>query len=186
MCNSAELREAYEACLPALSEFSTELGQNPRLFAAYQALAESPAAAGFDNAQKTILGHALRDFRLSGIDLPAAGQQRYGEIQMRLSELTSRFANQVLDATQAWTRHLTDEAALAGLTDPEPGSGERWDAGQVWAYDFVFDTCADGRSLNYTLSGTVDAGPEDGKARSYKVERKSALSPVPGLPGVLR
>jgi oligopeptidase A len=117
VCNSAELRAAYEACLPALSEFSTEMGQNPKLFAAYQALANSPAAAGFDVAQKTILEHALRDFRLSGIDLPPAEQQRYGEIQRDLSELTSRFANQVLDATQAWTLHLTDEAALAGLTD---------------------------------------------------------------------
>jgi oligopeptidase A len=117
VCNSAELRAAYEACLPGLSEFSTELGQNPALFAAYQALANSPAAANFDVAQKTVLEHALRDFRLSGIDLPAAGQQRYGEIQMRLSELTSHFSNQVLDATQAWTKHLSDEAALAGLTD---------------------------------------------------------------------
>src|SRR5690606_18815121 len=114
---SAELREAYEACLPALSEFSTELGQNPALFAAYQALANSPAAGDFDTAQQTILAHALRDFRLSGIDLPQAEQQRYGEIQRELSELTSRFSNQVLDATQAWTRHLTEEAALAGLTE---------------------------------------------------------------------
>ena len=117
VCNSAELREAYEACLPALSEFSTELGQNPALFAAYQALANSPAAGDFDTAQQTILEHALRDFRLSGIDLPQAEQQRYGEIQRELSELTSRFSNQVLDATQAWTRHLTEEAALAGLTE---------------------------------------------------------------------
>src|SRR5690606_20587636 len=69
------------------------------------------------SAQKTILEHALRDFRLSGIDLPAAEQQRYGDIQRELSELTSRFANQVLDATQAWTLHLTEEAALAGLTE---------------------------------------------------------------------
>jgi oligopeptidase A len=117
VCNSAELRAAYEACLPALSEFSTELGQNRALFEAYQALAASPEAATFDPAQQTILEHALRDFRLSGIDLPEAEQQRYGEIQMKLSELTSQFANQVLDATQAWTKHVTDEALLAGLTD---------------------------------------------------------------------
>src|SRR5690606_16796676 len=108
VCNSAELRAAYEACLPALSEFSTELGQNRALFEAYQALAASPEAATFDPAQQTILEHALRDFRLSGIDLPEAEQQRYGEIQMKLSELTSQFANQVLDATQAWTKHVTD------------------------------------------------------------------------------
>ena len=93
------------------------MGQNKPLFQAYEALAQSPAAADFDVAQKTILEHALRDFRLSGIDLPAEQQKRYGEIQMRLSELTSKFSNQLLDATQAWTKHITDEAVLSGLTD---------------------------------------------------------------------
>ena len=117
VCNSSEMRVAYEACLPKLSEYWTEMGQNKPLFEAFAALAKSPEATGFDVAQKTILEHALRDFRLSGIDLPAAGQQRYGAIQMKLSELTSQFSNQLLDATQAWTRHVTDEALLAGLPD---------------------------------------------------------------------
>ncbi|MBD2836897.1 oligopeptidase A [Pseudomonas sp. JM0905a] len=117
VCNNAELRNAYEACLPKLSEYWTEMGQNRALFQAYEALAAGPEAAGFDVAQKTILDHALRDFRLSGIDLPADKQQRYGEIQMKLSELGSRFSNQLLDATQAWTKEIHDEAALAGLTD---------------------------------------------------------------------
>ncbi|GIZ10753.1 oligopeptidase A [Pseudomonas sp. NCCP-436] len=117
VCNSPELRAAYEACLPKLSEYWTELGQNRPLFEAYATLASSPAAEDFDVAQKTILEHALRDFRLSGIDLPAEQQKRYGEIQMRLSELSSRFSNQLLDATQAWTCHITDEARLAGLPD---------------------------------------------------------------------
>ena len=117
VCNNAELRAAYEACLPKLSEFWTEMGQNKPLFEAYAALAKSPEAATFDVAQKTILEHALRDFRLSGIDLPAEQQKRYGEIQMKLSELGSQFSNQLLDATQAWSKHVTDEAQLAGLTD---------------------------------------------------------------------
>ncbi|MFR0689080.1 oligopeptidase A [Enterobacterales bacterium AE_CKDN230030158-1A_HGKHYDSX7] len=117
VCNSAELREAYEGCLPLLSAYWTELGQNRELFKAYESLAAGSEAKGFDVAQKTILEHALRDFRLSGIDLPAEQQQRYAEIQTRLSELGSRFSNQLLDATQAWTKHVTDEAALAGLTE---------------------------------------------------------------------
>jgi oligopeptidase A len=116
VCNNAELRAAYEACLPKLSEYATELGQNRALFQAYEALASSPEAEGFEVAQKTILEHALRDFRLSGIDLPEAEQQRYGAVQMKLSELASKFSNQLLDATQAWTKQVTDEAALAGLT----------------------------------------------------------------------
>ena len=117
VCNNAELRTAYEACLPKLSEYWTEIGQNQALCQAYKTLAASPAAASFEVAQKTILEHALRDFRLSGIDLPAEQQKRYGEIQMKLSELTSSFSNQLLDATQAWTKQVSDEALLAGITD---------------------------------------------------------------------
>jgi len=117
VCNSPELRTAYEACLPKLSAYYTELGQNRDLFEAYQALAANPAAAGFEVAQKTILEHSLRDFRLSGIDLPPVEQQRFGAIQMKLAELGSKFSNQLLDATQAWTRHITDESLLAGITD---------------------------------------------------------------------
>lgn len=117
VCNSAELREAYEACLPALSAYSTEMGQNRALFQAFEALAHSPQVADFDQAQLTILEHSLRDFRLSGIDLPEAEQKRYAEVQSKLSELGSTFSNQLLDATQAWTKHITDEAALAGLTE---------------------------------------------------------------------
>ncbi|WP_312289690.1 oligopeptidase A [Stutzerimonas nitrititolerans] len=115
--NNPELRAAYEACLPKLSAYATELGQNADLFAAYQALSLSPEADGFDVAQKTIIEHALRDFRLSGIDLPPAEQQRFGAIRMKLAELGSRFSNQLLDATQAWTKHVTDESLLTGITD---------------------------------------------------------------------
>lgn len=117
VCNNAELRSAYEACLPKLSAYATELGQNAELFAAYQALSLSPEADGFDVAQKTIIEHALRDFRLSGIDLPPVEQQRFGAIRMKLAELGSKFSNQLLDATQAWTKHVTDESLLAGITD---------------------------------------------------------------------
>ncbi|WP_288658151.1 MULTISPECIES: oligopeptidase A [Pseudomonas] len=117
VCNNPELRTAYEACLPKLSAYSTETGQNKDLFEAYRKLSESEEAKGFDAAQKKILDNALRDFRLSGIDLPPEQQKRYGEIQSRKSELSSKFSNQLLDATQAWTKHVTDESALEGLPD---------------------------------------------------------------------
>ena len=117
VCNSAELREAYEACLPSLSEFWTEMGQNRELFEAYKALANSPAAQELNDAQRKVLDNELRDFHLSGIDLPPAQQARYGEIQKELSELSSKFSNQLLDATQAWTKHITDENVLAGLPE---------------------------------------------------------------------
>jgi len=82
--NNPELRAAYEACLPKLSDYWTELGQNKRLFQCYQALKNSPIEKDFSTAQQTILEHTLRDFHLSGIDLPAEKQQRYGEIQTKL------------------------------------------------------------------------------------------------------
>lgn len=120
--NNPELRDAYQACLPKLSEYSTEMGQNKQLFERYQALSNSPAAKQFNTAQQTILKHTLRDFHLSGIDLPTHKQKRYGEIQAKLSELSSKFSNQLLDATQAWTKHITDEQALAGI--PESGRAQ--------------------------------------------------------------
>ncbi len=177
VCNSAELRAAYEACLPMLSEYWTEMGQNRALFDAYQNLAESPLAAGFDVAQKTILDNALRDFRLSGIDLPAEGQQRYGEIQMKLSELTSTFSNQLLDATQAWTKHLDEASALAGL--PDSALAQLAQAAQAkglggWLISLEFPsyyaviTYADDRALReeiYTAYCTraSDQGPQAGR-----------------------
>ncbi|MEE2026034.1 oligopeptidase A [Alkalimonas mucilaginosa] len=115
--NSQELREAYESCLPLLSEFSTWLGQHEGLYQAYRQLADSADFASLSTAQQKVIANALRDFKLSGIGLPSEKKQRYGEIQSRLSELSSTFSNHTLDATQAWHKHLTDESQLAGLPD---------------------------------------------------------------------
>lgn len=117
VCNSPELRLAHEACLPKLSEFWTELGQNKQLFNAYQSIANSAVAEQLNVAQRKVLEHELRDFRLSGIDLPVDKQQRYAEIQKQLSELSSKFSNNLLDATQAWTKHITDVQDLAGVPE---------------------------------------------------------------------
>ncbi|WP_378080926.1 oligopeptidase A [Aeromonas bestiarum] len=113
--NSEALRAAHDACLPLLSEFQTYVGQHEGLYQAYRELAESDDFPLLSGAQRKEIQNTLRDFRLSGIGLPAEAQQRYGEIQARLSELASRFSNNVLDATQGWTRLVTDEADLTGL-----------------------------------------------------------------------
>jgi len=113
--NSEALRAAHDACLPLLSEFQTYVGQHEGLYQAYLALSESDDFPRLDDAQRKEILNTLRDFRLSGIGLPAEAQQRYGEIQARLSELASRFSNNVLDATQGWHKLVTDEAELAGL-----------------------------------------------------------------------
>lgn len=115
--NSDELRDAYNNCLPLLSEYSTEMGQNVELYEAYQAIKDSPEYATLDTAQKKIVDNALRDFHLSGIDLPIEKKKRFREIRQQLSKLTSKYEENVLDATQAWSKHITDEKLLAGLTD---------------------------------------------------------------------
>lgn len=115
--NSPELREAYQACLPLLSEYSTWVGQHKGLYNAYFALKNSPEFADYSVAQKKSIENALRDFDLSGIALPEEKQKRYGEISARLSELSSQFSNNVLDATMGWEKVIEDEAELKGLPE---------------------------------------------------------------------
>ena len=115
--NSDELREAYESCLPILSEYGTWVGQHKGLFEAYKAIKNSEAFTTLSQAQKKTIKDALRDFELSGIGLPKAEQKRYGEISKRMSELGSKFSNNVLDATMGWTKHITDKNELAGMPE---------------------------------------------------------------------
>ncbi|WP_122036480.1 oligopeptidase A [Aliivibrio sp. EL58] len=115
--NSEALREAYEACLPALSEYGTWVGQHKGLYEAYKSIKESETFATLSQAQQKTMVDELRDFELSGIGLPADQQKRYGDISKRTSELSSNFSNNVLDATMGWSKHITDEAELSGLPE---------------------------------------------------------------------
>ena len=115
--NSDELRDAYESCLPVLSEYGTWVGQHKGLFEAYKAIKTSEAFSALDQAQQKTITDALRDFELSGIGLPSDEQHRYGEISKRQSELGSQFSNNVLDATMGWSKQVTDVAELAGMPE---------------------------------------------------------------------
>ena len=115
--NSDELRDAYESCLPLLSEYGTWVGQHKGLFEAYKSIKASETFASLTQAQKKTITDSLRDFELSGIGLPADQQHRYGEISKRMSELGSKFSNNVLDATMGWTKHISDEKELAGMPE---------------------------------------------------------------------
>lgn len=119
--NSEAWREAYNSTLPKLAAYGTELGQNDSLFAVYEALEQSPDFAGFSQAQQQSIRHALRDFRLSGIGLPADRKKRFADIQEKFAELNSGFADHVLDATQAWELCLEDDSRLGGLPDSAKG-----------------------------------------------------------------
>ncbi len=115
--NSDELRESYESCLPLLSEYGTFVGQHAELFAAYQQLSESEAFTTLNKPQQKVISNALRDFRLSGIALNDDDKKRYGEIATRLSELSSTFGNNILDATHAFSINVTVENELVGLPE---------------------------------------------------------------------
>ena len=113
--SSDELREAYESCLPLLSEYGTFIGQHQGLYQAYSSLKNSELFHTLDTAQQKAITNALRDFQLSGIALNDDDKKRYGEIVSRLSDLSSSYSNNVLDATHAFTVNITDKNELSGL-----------------------------------------------------------------------
>jgi len=115
--NSPELREAYNRCLPELTAYYAEKGQDQGLFRAFRAIAEGPEYERLDAVQQKVVDDALRDFRLAGIDLPQDQRERFLAIESELSDLSSRFEQNLLDATDAWTLAITDEKRLAGLPE---------------------------------------------------------------------
>ncbi|MBQ4799486.1 oligopeptidase A [Pseudoalteromonas sp. MMG006] len=175
--NNDELRQAYEQCLPLISEYSTFVGQHQGLYEAYNALYNSDEFKTLTTAQQKTITNALRDFKLSGIALGDDDQKRYGEISVRLSELASKFGNNVMDATLAWQKHITDESQLAGLPESalalasETAKSKDLD-GWVFTLDFPsylpVMTYADDRELRretYTAFCTraSDQGPNAGE-----------------------
>jgi len=175
--NNEALREAHNACLPKLSEYGTELGQNRPLFEAYQAIANSDQFNDLDTAQQKVIHDALRDFRLSGIDLPEAQQGRYKEIQQKLSSLTSKFSDNVLDATQAWKKHISDADQLQGLPESaiamakqtaEADEKTGWMLTLEFPCYFAVMTYADNRKLREEMhhayvTRASDQGPTSGQ-----------------------
>ena len=115
--NTPELREAYNSNLPRVTRFASALGQNLALYRQYQTLADSPEAAGFDESQRKVLDNTLRDFRLGGAELAPEAQQRFAAIKEELSALSAKFSQNVLDATDAWSLIIEDEARLKGLPE---------------------------------------------------------------------
>jgi oligopeptidase A len=112
--NSEELRASYNACLPLLSNYWTDLAQSESLFRAYCAIAADPAAQ-LDGVQRRVLERALEDFRLAGVGLPKERKQRYKAVVQELALLGAKFEENVLDARNSWTRQVTDPAELAGI-----------------------------------------------------------------------
>ena len=186
--NSDELREAYNTCLPKLSEYATEVGQNAALFAAYKAVAEQ--GGELDAAQQKVLEHALRDFHLSGVDLPPEQKARYKGINLAISQLTSNFSDNLLDATNAWNKLITDETELVGLPESALGlakqiAEQQGEEGWMLTLDFPcympVMSYADNRELRHEMylayaTRASDQGPHAGKwDNSENMEQLLAL-----------
>ena len=112
-----ELREAVNYCLPLISEYETELGQNKDLFKAFETLAQSDEFTTLSVAQKKVVNNSLRDFRLYGVALDDNKKAQFAKLSKQLSEITSQFGDNVMDATDAWSKLITDAAELAGLPE---------------------------------------------------------------------
>ena len=175
--NSEALRDAYNECLPILSEYGTEMGQHEGLYRAYRQIADGEEYQRLDTAQKKVIDNALRDFRLSGIELDQIARDRYKAIQQELSKLTSRYSDNVMDATHAWQKQLTDEALLSGLPDSARDLAKQTAVQRElegWVFTLEFPsyypvlTYADNRELReelYTayVTRASDQGPHAGQ-----------------------
>lgn len=115
--SSDELRQAHDSCLPLLSDYGTWVGQHEGLYKAYTTLRQSDEFKTLDEQRQKYIEDTIRDFTLSGVALPQEKKIRYAQISARLSELSSTFSNNVMDATMGWTKHVTDKDALSGLPE---------------------------------------------------------------------
>jgi oligopeptidase A len=117
VADSPAIREAYNATLPRITKYWTELAQNPGLYAKYKALRGSAGFATLSAAQRRIVENELRDFRLGGADLPANEKSRFAGIQEELAALEAKFSENLLDATNAFSLVIEDRAELAGIPE---------------------------------------------------------------------
>lgn len=117
VANTPELREAYNECLPKLTDYGTKVGQNQKLYAAYCALKESDGYAALDQAQQETITKAILDFQLSGVALSEKAREKFATLSQELSQLQNTFQNNVMDATDAWFLTIDDINKLSGLPE---------------------------------------------------------------------
>lgn len=115
VADNDELRNAYNACLPLISAYHSENGQNQILFKHYQTLKSSDLYSNFNQTQRQIIDNELREFHLSGVDLSDDKKDQFKNFKKELSQLFSKFGQNTLDATHAWQKHIIEENLLEGL-----------------------------------------------------------------------
>ena len=175
--DSPAWRDAYAAAVVQISDFHTEINQDPDRHRAWTALSNTADYAEMEPAKRRIVDNTLRDFRLSGIELGPEQRGRFAAITRRLTELSTQFQQNVQDATEAWSLHLTDAAALAGLPEMQLEQARQLaDSKQLEGYLLNLEypsyhavmTYAEDRSLRETVyraynTRASDQGPHAGQ-----------------------
>ncbi|GAA5524594.1 oligopeptidase A [Microbulbifer aestuariivivens] len=174
---SGDWRAPYEAALAKITAYWTELGHNRALYEVYRDIEKDPGFSDWPQARRKTIELGLRDFRLGGVGLEGAERERFAANSRRLAELSSTFANNVLDATSAWTYQTDDEGELAGLPDTALAAARaaaegREQSGWLITLDgpsyLAVMTHADNRALRQRVheafvSRASDLGPDAGR-----------------------
>lgn len=186
VANSELLRTVYKNCLPLVTDYGIELMQNEELYKAIDSVAKSPEFNQLNLAQKKVIEHYLRDFRLSGVHLQPREKALFAALDKELSQLSTQFEENVLDATQGWSKLISDEAELSGIP-PHAVAAARQAAEekQLKGWLFTLDapsyiavsTYADSRPLRYEMyfaysTRASDQGPNAGKWDNSEVMEK--------------
>lgn len=180
---SDALRAAYNACIPLLTEYQSELMQNEKLYRAMQSIADSPEYQQYNQGERKVIENELRDFRLAGVSLPPQKKFEVSELQKKLTKLSTRFAENILDATSAWDLHITDKSVLKDMPESALSSSEH--AAQSknmsgWVFTLEHSSYAavmkylSNRELRWLMyeaytTRASDAGPNAGRFDNTKI-----------------
>ena len=153
------IREVYNDLSAKLTRFRSEVSQNEALYKVYEQVSET--AEGLDEGQNKVLENTLRGFRLSGVALPQDKKDAFKQLSEQLVALSNRFAENVLDSTQAWSLYIESAKSLSGVPDAtlqrlsERAKQKDYDTGYLLGLDItiylpVMQYCED-RSIREAL-----------------------------------
>lgn len=183
--NSEPLRKSYATCIPLVTKYCNEIGQNTKLYQAFEKVATSKEFSTLDSTQQKIIQDILRDFRLSGVNLNPKAKQQFKKLTEQLAKLTNSYSNNVLDATRGWSKYLTKKET-AGIPDRDLAAARtaaqtKQQSGWLFTLDFpsyrAILTYADSRKIRrefYTayVTRASDCGPNAGKWDNNKIIEK--------------
>lgn len=185
--NTPEIRAAFNNCQPKITEYYTEIGQNRALFNAVSLLNSAADKLALDASQRKILRDYMLEFRLAGVDLDDEKKRQFAEVESELSALSTKFSNNVLDSTAAWSLHVEDAAELAGIPDTNIQSARDLAARRnMPGYLLTLDapcyiavmTNADSRSLRHELYSAYVTRASDQGGHDPAFDNKAIIDAI--------